>query len=111
MLLEGRSRNINARWRSRSALIFVSARQHVLISNNLPVRKSYFDSNIIARILRRFFLQIILKRTLTEAHVYMRRNQDAKVKHFDVSNVIYHKFSHGAVYYRLNGENVNVMLE
>ena len=39
----------------------------------------------------------------------MRRHQDAKVKHFDVSNVIYHKFSHGAVSYTLNGENVNVM--
>ena len=84
---------------------------NVLISDNLPVRKSYFDSNIIARILRRFFLWIILKRKSTEAHVYMRRHQDAKVKHFDVSNVIYHKFSHGAVYYTLNGENVNVMLE
>ena len=41
----------------------------------------------------------------------MRRHQGAKVKHFDVSNVIYHKFSHGAVSYTLNGENVNVMLE
>ena len=41
---------------------------------------------------------------------YMRRHQGAKVEHFDVSNVIYHKFSHG-VSYTLNGENVNVMLE
>ena len=47
----------------------------------------------------------------TEAHVYIRRHQGAKVKHFDVSNVIYHKFSHGAVSYTLNVENVNVMLE
>ena len=84
---------------------------NVLISDNLPVRKSYFDSNILARILRRFFLRIILKRRSTEAHVYMRRHQDAKVKDFDVSNVIYHKFSHGAVSYTLNGENTNVMLE
>ena len=106
MLLEGRSRNSNARRRSRSALIFISARQHVLISDNVPVRKSYFDSNIVIRILRRFFLRIILKRTLTEAHVYMGRHQGAKVKHFDVSNVIYHKFSHGAVSNTLNGENV-----
>ena len=52
-----------------------------------------------------------MKRTSTEAHVYMRRHQSAEVKHFDVSNVIYHKFSHGAVSYTLNGENVNVMLE
>ena len=41
----------------------------------------------------------------------MRRHQDAKVKHFDDSNMIYHKFSQGAVSYTLNGENVNVMLE
>ena len=88
---------------------------NVLISDSLPVRQSYFNSNIIkkenASILRRFFLRIILKRTSTEAHVYMRRHQGAKVKHFDVSNVIYHRFSHGAVSYTLNGENVNVMLE
>ena len=52
-----------------------------------------------------------MKRTSTEAHVYMRRHQGANVEHFDVSNVIYHKFSHGAVSYTLNGENINVMLE
>ena len=28
-----------------------------------------------------------------------------------VSNVIYHKFSYGAVFYTLNGKNVNLMLE
>ena len=50
-----------------------------------------------------FFLRIILKRTCTEAHVYMRRHQGAKVEHFDVSNVIHHKFSHGAISYTLNG--------
>ena len=87
----------------------------MLITDNLPVRKSYFDSNIIqneiARILRRFFLRIILKRTLTEAYVYIRSQQGAKVKYFDVSNIIYHKFSHGAISYTLNGENLNVMLE
>ena len=84
----------------------------MLISDNLPVRKSYFDSNIIVGILRRFFfLRIILKRMSTDAHVYMRRHQDAKVIHFDVSHMIYHKFSRDAVSYMLNGENVNVMLE
>ena len=40
----------------------------------------------------------------------MPRHQCAEVEHFDVSNVIY-QFSHGAVSYTLNGENVNVMLE
>ena len=28
-----------------------------------------------------------------------------------VSNVIYHKFSHGAAFYTLNGKNGNVTLE
>ena len=28
-----------------------------------------------------------------------------------VSNAIYHKFSHGAAFYTLNGKNVNVKLE
>ena len=28
-----------------------------------------------------------------------------------VSNVIYHKFSHDATFYTLNGKNFNVMLE
>ena len=91
--------------------IHICPTTNVLISDNLPERKSYFDSNIIARILRHFFLRNILMWTSTEAHVYMRRHQDAKVKHFNVSNVIYHKFSHGTVSYMLNGENVYVMLE
>ena len=47
----------------------------------------------------------------TEAHVYMQCHQGAKVKHFEVSNMIYHKFSHGAVSNKLKGENINVMLE
>ena len=29
----------------------------------------------------------------------------------NVSNVIYHKFSHGAAFYTFNGKNVNVMLK
>ena len=32
---------------SRGELIFVSARQHVLINDNSPVRQNYFDSNIL----------------------------------------------------------------
>ena len=78
----------------------------MLKSDNILVRKSYFNSNIIARILQRFFLLIILKRTSTEAHVYMGRHQTVKVKHFfDVSNVIYHKFSHGPVSYNAQWGN------
>ena len=99
MLLEGRSRSTNARRRSRSALIFVSARKHVLMSDNSRVRKNYFDSNIVlnqnVRILGRFSNDY-LKRTLTEAHVYMRHHQSAKCEHFDISDVIYHNYSLGA---------------
>ena len=35
----------------------------------------------------------------------------ARNVHVSISNVIYHKFSHGAAFYTLNGKNVNVMLE
>ena len=35
----------------------------------------------------------------------------ARNVHVELSNVIYHKFSHGAAFYTLNGKNVNVMLE
>ena len=62
--------------------------------------------------MRRFFLRIIVKRMSTEAHVYMRRHQDAKVKHFDVISVMYYKFTRRRFLYNtLNGENVNVMLD
>ena len=56
------------------------------------------------------FLRIIFKSTSTKAHVYIGY-QGAKFEHFDVSDVIYHKFSHGAASYTLNGKKVNVMLE
>ena len=46
------------------------------------------------------------ERTSTEAHAYMRLNQGAKVEHFDVCNVIYHKFSPGAVSYTFNGKEL-----
>ena len=76
----------------------------MLISDNLPVRKSYFDSNIIqnenARILRLFstdyFEEDVDRSTCLHA-----TSSCAKVELFDVSNVIYHKFSHGGVSYTL----------
>ena len=43
-----------------------------------------------------FFLWIILKRTSTEAHVYMRRHQGKKVKHFDISNSFFKTNFHTA---------------
>ena len=79
--------------------------------DNSLVGKYYIDSNIVwkenVKTLRRFSKDDFLM----EAHAYMRRHQGAKGKHFDVSDVIYHKLSYGAASYTLNGENVNVMLE
>ena len=48
-----------------------------------------------------------MQRTSTEVNVYMRRH----TKRALVGNVLYHKFSHGDVFYRFNREFVNVMLE
>ena len=82
---------------------------NVLISDNLSVRKSYFDYNIIqnenARILRHFFYGLVLSRR-RQKHFYMRRHQGAKVEHFGIRNVIYHKFSHGCVSCMLNGKTL-----
>ena len=58
MSLEGRPHNGNAWLRSQSELMLTNAQQHVLIGDNLQVRKTYFESNIIkiehAKILRSF---------------------------------------------------------
>ena len=52
-----------------------------------------------------------MKQNSTEALVYMRGHQGVKFEHFDISEVFYQKFSHGAVSYTLDGENVKAMLE
>ena len=92
-----------------------SARQHVLISDNSPVRKSYFDSNIIYRMRMQGYCDVykwtILKRTSPEVKCLHLTSSRREMCTLSVSNVIYHKFSHGAAFYTLNGKNVNVMLE
>ena len=78
MLLEARLLNIKALRLCRRALIFVAVRQHVLISNNLPVRKIISILTLYRTKMQVYcavFLRIILKRTSTEAHIYMRRHQ------------------------------------
>ena len=86
----------------------------MLISDNSPVRKNYFDSNIIkngnARRLRHY-KWTILKRTSPEVKCLHPTSSRREMCTLSVSNVIYHKFSHGAAFYTLNGKNVNVMLE
>ena len=86
----------------------------MLISDNSRVRK-------IISILTLYRMRVqgycdvcrwtISKRTSTEVkclHLTSSRREKCTLS---VSNVIYHKFSHGAAFYLLNGKNVNVMLE
>ena len=53
----------------------------------------------------------ILKRTSPEVKCLHPTSSRREMCTSSVSNVIYHKFSHRAVSYMLNGENVNVMLK
>ena len=84
----------------------------MLISINLPVRKSYFDSNIIknenARILRHLSIDYF-EADVDRSTCLLATSSSVKVDHYDVSNVIYHKFSHGTVSYTLDGKNVNML--
>ena len=53
----------------------------------------------------------ILKRTSPEVKCLHLTSSRREMCTLSVGNVIYHKFSHGAAFYTLNGKNVNVMLE
>ena len=53
----------------------------------------------------------ILKRTSPEVKCLHPTSSRRELCTLSVSNVIYHKFSHSATFYTLNGKNVNVMLE
>ena len=53
----------------------------------------------------------ILKRTSPEVKCLHPTSSKREMCTSSVSNVIYHKFSHGAAFHTLNGNNVNVMLE
>ena len=53
----------------------------------------------------------ILKRTSPEVKCLHPTSSRREMCTSSVSDVIYHKFSHGAAFYTVNGENVNVMLE
>ena len=53
----------------------------------------------------------ILKRTSPEVKCLHPTSSRREMCTLSVSNLIYHKFSHGAAFYTLNGKNVNVMLE
>ena len=53
----------------------------------------------------------ILKRTSPEVKCLHTTSSRHEMCTSSVSNMSYHKFSHGAAFYTLNGKNVNVMLE
>ena len=53
----------------------------------------------------------ILKRASLEVKCLLLTLSRRKMCTLSFSNVIFHKFSHGAAFYTLNGKNVNVMLE
>ena len=53
----------------------------------------------------------IFKRTSPEVICLHPTSSRREMCTLSVSNVIYHKFSHGAAFYTPNGKNVNVMLE
>ena len=53
----------------------------------------------------------ILKRTSPEIKCLHPTSSRCEMCTSSVSDMIYHKFSHGAAFYTLNGRNVNVMLE
>ena len=77
----------------------------MLISDNSPVRK-IISILTLYRMKMQVYCDVykwaILKRTSpSKREMCMSR----------VSNVIYHKLSHGAAFDTLNGKNVNVMLE
>ena len=45
-----------------------------------------------------------------QALIQFSSRQGANIDYFDVSNVVYHKFSHGAAFYRLNGVTLDCIL-
>ena len=53
----------------------------------------------------------ILKRRSPEVKCLHLMSSRCEMCTSSISNVIYHKFSHDAAFYTLNGKNINVMLE
>ena len=84
------------------------------ISDNSPVKK-----NVSILTLYRMRMQgycdvyrcTFMKRTSPEVKCLHPTSSTREMFTASVSNVIYHKFSHGAAFYTLSGKNVNVMLE
>ena len=86
----------------------------MLISDNSPVRKIISILTLYRMRMQGYcdvYKWTILKRTSPEVKCLHPTSSRREVCTPSVSNVIYHKFSHGAAFCTLNGKNVNVMLE
>ena len=86
----------------------------MLISDNSPVRKIISILTLYRTRMQGYcdvYKWTILKRTSPEVKCLHPTSSRREMCTLSVSNVIYHKFSHGAAFYTLNGKNVNVMLE
>ena len=86
----------------------------MLISDNSPVRTNYFDLTLYRMRMQGYcdvYKWTILKRTSPEVKCLHPTSSKREMYTSSVSNVIYHKFSHGIAFYTLNGENDNVILE
>ena len=86
----------------------------MLISDNSPVRKIISILTLYRTRMQGYcdvYKWTILKRTSPEVKCLHPTSSRREMCTLSVSNVIYHKFSHDAAFYTLNGKNVNVMLE
>ena len=86
----------------------------MLISDNSPVRKIISILTLYRTRMQGYcdvYKLTFLKRTSLEVKCLHPTSSRREMCTSSVSNVIYHKFSHGAAFYTLNGKNVNVMLE
>ena len=83
----------------------------MLISDTSPVRINCFDSNIIqnenTRILWRFQMDSFEGGVLREVNCLYLISSRVEMCTSSVSNVIYHKFSHGATPCMVNGKRYN----
>ena len=105
MLLEGRLRNIIAE--PECINIRRSARQHMLISDNSSVRKMISILTLYRMRMQGYcdvYKRTILKRTSPEVKCLHLTSSRREMCTLSVSNVIYHKFSHGAACYTRNGK-------
>ena len=86
----------------------------MLISDDSPVRKIISILTLYRMRMQGYcnvYKWTILKWTSPEVKCLHLTSSKREMCTLSVNNVIYHKFSHGAAFYTLNGENVNVMLE